>query len=247
MRTDLVMGVGLPDFHDGVIKQLYYGSRKQNTGSFELNGRTWRSKHNFPDTQMILLDKPFRMPRNATLLAIRTSSLNLFEALGVPIQWEQWTTVGKVFPISNERDLIAPDNEPADSERWSLMYEYNSSDSFLHRPRMSRSGLYFNSSKFFKDVQMPALSLINKIVNQKSCGSELRLIGEKPYLAWAPYNSAWSGFSVDDLQITLRNRLWDECGLWFDWFREPILLSSQASDPFLMRKDVQQKLRSLGS
>lgn len=241
MRTDLVMGVGLPDSHDGVIKQLYYGSRKQSTGLFELNGKTLRSKHHFPDTQMILLDKPFRIPRNATLLAIRTSSLNLFEALGVPIQWEQWITVGQVIPSLGEKNLITSENEQADSEPWSLMYEYRSSDNFLHRAPISRSGIYFNSSKFFKAVQMPALGLIAEIVNQKSCESELRLVGEKPYLTWSPYNSALSGFSVEDLQITLRNRLWDEYGLWFNWFRSPILSGSQTSDSFLEREDVRRK------
>lgn len=243
MRTDLVMGVDLPPVEsaDGEqYPQLYYGSRKRSTGSLELSGRTKMHRDNSNETRTVLLDEPVRIPQYTNLFGVRESSLELMERLGVPANWEDWPVVGTIcYSDISAEDAVHP--VPFDEgERWVLIREYD--DNHLNEGAVHR-----NARDLYRKLQVPLFIIMKRIIEDKgSTEEQLRLVGEKPYLEWLPHHAWWEDtVGMQNLQRTLRERLWDQHKAWFDWFQKPILSGSQTSDPFLKREDVQRKLAKM--
>lgn len=243
MRTNLVMGVDLPpvDCADGEqYPQLYYGSRKRSTGLFELNGRTSMHRDNSNEARTVLFQEPVRIPEYTHLFGLRESSLELMERLGVPVNWADWPVVATIGYSDLPADRAVHPIPEGDSERWVLIREYD--DNHLNEDAVHR-----NARDLYRKLQVPLFIIMKRTIEDKgSTEEQLRLVGEKPYLEWLPHHAWWEDtVGMQNLQRTLRERLWDEHNVWFGWFRKPILSGSQTSDPFLTREDVQRKLTKI--
>lgn len=246
MQTNLVMGVELPQAitYDGLSPQLYYGARSRATGEFRLNGKTRSSSMFSNPGRMVLLDEPVRIHWNAGLIAIRESSFQLFEALGVPIDWNVWPVIGhlrseKLLEAKGSAESAVP--MVSKDETWLLIREaeeaYQKPIAVL--PRNTRT-IFRSTAAFQEDLQNPASHMMKSIVDDVNSSETLiRSIGEKPYLLRSPQ------FSAHKAGVKLRKRLWDEHGVWFDWFSMSNLFKAGTDDGFLQRSDVQSKLEDL--
>jgi hypothetical protein len=241
MRTDLVMGVDLPpvDSGDGEqYPQLYYGSRKRSTGLLELNGRTKMHRDNSNEARTVLFDEPFRIPQYTNVFGVREASLTLMERLGMPVNWSDWPVVATISYSDIPADRVVHPIPADEGERWVLIREYD--DNHLKEGVTHR-----NARDLYQKLQSPLLMLIKDVImSEYSSEDQLRLVGEKPYLEWLPHHVRLFEPEVQNMRAALRERLWDEHEVWFDWFSKPILSQSHHLDPFLSRDDVQLKLAS---
>lgn len=244
MRTNWVMGVDLPPVEgsDGEqYQQLYYGSKNRLTGRFELNGRTKMHRDNSNEARTVLFKEPVRIPQYTNLFGVREASLALMEKVGLPIDWANWPVVATIGYSDISADGTVHPIPANEGERWVLIREYDDNhfkDGVAHR----------DARDLYRKLQTPLLTIIKRIVeSEQSTVGQLCLVGEKPYLEWLPHHAWLSDKTMQSLQRTLRERLWDEHEVWFDWFSKSILSKYQTSDPFLGRDDVRRQLTKIGA
>lgn len=241
--------------YDGKLLRMQYGSRKRTTKQVELNGLSSWAKPIIGTEHNTFFTNPLRIPKDSMLYGIRKNSYLELEQFGLLVP--PGVVVGEIEEIAGRRPLMSTDvswdRTKLVGKTWFVMqlgYDRQHPMDltyFIHRHVLeyAQQQLESQSSEQLKDLA--AADVFANIPSWSNFGLEMqssRNIAHRTKQATKPFIPNPNSRDITGVKQQVRNKLWDEGQLWFEWYVETFEIVPGSADPFLLRPDVAEYVRA---
>lgn len=241
--------------YDGKLLRMQYGSRKRTTKHVELNGLSSWEKPAFGAAHNTFFNNPLRIPKDSMLYGIRKNSYLELEQFGLLIP--PGIIVSEVEEIAGRKPLMSTDAswdeaKPVGKTWFVMQLGYNKQHPmdltyFIHRHVLEYAQQQLQAQSSEQLANLAASDVFANIPSWSNFGLEMQSsknISHRTKQATKPFIPNPQSRDIAGVKQQVRNRLWDEGQLWFEWYAETFETIPGSADPFLLRPDVAEYVRA---